>query len=227
MHFDVILNRLQKSGKNVFTVYDISKLMGKSTPYASLMLSKSKKVKRIERGKYFLNDTSIYEIASNIIFPSYVSLQAGLQYYNLIDQAVVKYSVISLKRHKKILVSGNQIEFIFTVKKLFFGYLNKSGAYIASPEKAVIDSIYFGGIKFSTLKDAVETAINERNIDVKKLIGYAVKTESKVLASKLGFMLELLGIENEQLIPYKYYNYINISGTGMHGTNKKWMINYD
>ncbi len=53
MHFDTILDRLQKSGKNVFTVYDISKLIGKSTPYASLMLSKSKKVKRIERGKYF------------------------------------------------------------------------------------------------------------------------------------------------------------------------------
>ena len=227
MHFDSILGRLQKSGKNVFTVYDISKLMDKSIPYASLMLSKSKKVKRIERGKYFLNDASIYEIASNIVFPSYVSLQAGLQYYNLIDQAVVKYSVISLKRHKKILVSGNQIEFIFTGKKLFFGYLNKSGAYIASLEKAVIDSIYFGGIKFSTLKDAVETAINEQNMDVKKLITYAIKTESRVLASKLGFMLDLLGIKNEQLIPYKYYNYINLSGTGMHGTNKKWGINYD
>ncbi len=227
MHFDVILNRLQKSGKNVFTVYDVSKLMDKPIPYASLMLSKSKKVKKIERGKYFLESATIYEIASNIVFPSYVSLQAGLQYYNLIDQAVVKYSVISLKRHKKIFVNGNQIEFIFSRKKLFFGYLNKSGAYIASLEKVIIDSIYFGGIKFSMLKDAVETAINERNIDVKKLIGYAVKTESKVLASKLGFMLELLGIENEQLIPYKYYNYINISGTGMHGTNKKWMINYD
>ena len=108
------MNSLVQSNKHVFTVYDAAKLMGKTTSYASLVLSKSKKVIRVERGKYFIEGTSKYEVASNLIFPSYISLQAGLQYYGLIDQNILRYSVIALKRHKTIDLQGITIEFIKT-----------------------------------------------------------------------------------------------------------------
>src|SRR5271157_2154633 len=129
MRFDSILDALSKSNKRVFTTYDVAKLMGKPSAYASLMLSKSKRASRIERGKYFLEEASTYEIASNIVFPSYVSLQAGLQYYGLVDQNIVRYSVIALKRHKTVEIRGSTMEFIKAEKRMFFGYLNKAEAH--------------------------------------------------------------------------------------------------
>jgi glycosyltransferase involved in cell wall biosynthesis len=52
----------------------------------------------------------------------------------LIDQNIIKYSVISLKRHKPIAFeSGASIEFIAVKKRMMFGYINRDNAYIVSP----------------------------------------------------------------------------------------------
>ena len=105
------IDELTRSGTHTFTVYDIAKMLGKSTAYASLLLSKSKKVHRIERGKYYIDGASKYEIASNIIYPAYISMHSAMQYYGLIDQNILKYSVITLKKHKVINISGTTINF--------------------------------------------------------------------------------------------------------------------
>ncbi len=222
MKFDNILETLSKS-KKVFTVYDAAKLMNKSTAYASLMLSRSKKVKRIEKGKYFITGSSVYEITSNIIFPSYVSLYAGMQYYNLIDQNIVKYSVITLKRHRGIALNGNTVEFIKVKKNMFFGYLNKSSTYIASPEKLFIDCLYFNKPKFASLKNILSAAINEKLLDTSLLEDYAMKTGSKVLINKLGFLLELNNINASKLLPFRYANYVEVKDKEIK-KNKRWRI---
>ena len=67
------IDGLARSGTHVFTVYDIAKMLGKSTAYASLLLSKSKKAHRIERGKYYIEGVSSYEIASNIVYPTFAT----------------------------------------------------------------------------------------------------------------------------------------------------------
>lgn len=55
---------LQNYNKSVFTLKDIAKITGKPRKYLSLLLSKNKMFKRIERGKYCLKEASIYVIAS-------------------------------------------------------------------------------------------------------------------------------------------------------------------
>lgn len=227
MRLSEALNRLSRSGMHTFTTYDIAKLIGKPTSYASLLLSKSKNVSRIERGKYFVEGATVYEIASNVIFPSYVSLSAGLQYYGLIDQNIVKYSVIALKRHKAIRVRNAGIEFIKTKKKMFFGYINRSNAYVATPEKLIIDCLYFGKVPFYVVKEAFEAASREGLVNKDKLEKYAIKTGNSALASKLGFLLSLEGITSDKLLKHRYYNYIHIKGIGRKGTNRKWMVKYD
>jgi predicted transcriptional regulator of viral defense system len=221
------IDGLARSGTHVFTVYDIAKMLGKSTAYASLLLSKSKKAHRIERGKYYIEGVSSYEIASNIVYPSYVSMHAALQYYGLMDQNVLRYSVITLKRHKPINVGGTMINFIRTKKKSFFGYTRKSNTYIASPEKLFVDCLYFGGVPFSVLKEAIATAREDNLIDIATIGRYAVMLGSRVLVSKLGFLLEFAGINADTLLRYRYRSYISVQNTGASGKNKKWGINYD
>lgn len=221
------IDELTRSGTHTFTVYDIAKMLGKSTAYASLLLSKSKKVHRIERGKYYIDGASKYEIASNIIYPAYISMHSAMQYYGLIDQNILKYSVITLKKHKVINISGTTINFIKTKKKAFFGYTRKSNTYIVSPEKLFIDCLYFGGISFSLLKEAMITAKEDSLIDINTVEKYVAVLNNKVLVNKLGFLLELAGINADRLLKYKYRNYIHLQNTGSKGKNRKWGVNYD
>ena len=105
---------LQLHGKTVFTINDASMLMKKPKKYVSKILSSNRKVKRIERGLYFISSSggdNLYEIASQIVFPSYISLFAAFQYYSVTDQVIKKYSVISIKRHREVNLGENIIEF--------------------------------------------------------------------------------------------------------------------
>lgn len=221
------IDRFARSGTNVFTIYDIAKMLGKSTAYASLLLSKNKKVHRIERGKYYIEGASRYEIASNVVYPSYISMQAALQYYGLIDQNVLRYSVVTLKKHKPIKVGGTIINFIKTRKKAFFGYTSKSGAYIVSPEKLFVDCLYFGGVPFSVLEEAIVTAKADNLIDAAIIERYAIMLGSGVLVNKLGFLLEYANINADKLLRYRYRSYISVPNTTGKGKNKKWRIKYD
>ena len=51
-----VLDELALHGKVVFTINDASRIMNKPKNYVSKLLSNNKKVKRIERGKYYIND---------------------------------------------------------------------------------------------------------------------------------------------------------------------------
>jgi Predicted transcriptional regulator len=123
-----ILAELASHNKRVFSINDAAKAMGKSKRYATKLLSSNKEVERIERGKYYIKTSNpdIYEIASQIIYPSYISAFAALQFYSVVEQSVVKYTVITIKRHKQIRVMGNVIEFVTVPKNRFFGYKKRA-----------------------------------------------------------------------------------------------------
>ena len=225
MHLKDILDELSRLGKNVFTTYDVAKLIGKPTPYTSLILSKSKYITRIERGKYYINGTDPYEIASSVIFPAYVSLLAGLKYYNLIDQNVILYSVIGLKRHKRVDLNGYGIEFIKVKRSLFFGYSKKAEAYIAEPEKLIVDYAYLNK-DLSILNEAIKNAVDDKLIDAKKLETYVIKAGGNTLANKIGLLMELNGIDINGLKDHVYSNYIKVK-LGIKGISKKWRVEYD
>lgn len=228
MRMNDVIETLIKLGKPVFSVYDMAKIIGKPTAYASLVLSKNKKIERIERGKYAIVGTDIYRIASNLVFPSYISLQSGLEFYGLIDQNIIKLSVISLKWHKNIILKeGVRIEFLNITKSRFFGYVNKDGVYIASIEKLFLDCLYFGKPDLETLIESLGTAIRERLVDIELLNKYALRMKSGVIINKLGFILEKNDVKADSLLNYRYKNYIKIHGFNAAGKDEKWRIIYD
>jgi predicted transcriptional regulator of viral defense system len=227
LKFDDILGFLSRSGMGVFTVYDVAKLMHKPTGYASLLLSKSRKARRIERGRYYLDGTSAYEVASGIVYPSYVSLAAALQYYELIDQNVVRYSVITTKRHRRLSLENGDYEFITVAKRRFFGYASYGRAYIATPEKLFVDCLYFGIPAFSQVEASFAAALGDNAIDVGRLKRYALRMGSKALINRLGFLLELSGIESDEMLQHTYRSkYVKVR-RDTRGKNRKWRVSYD
>ncbi len=222
-----LVETLKSHGFYVFSIYDAAKLMQKSIAYASLFLSKSKEFVRIEKGKYALKGTDPFIVASNILYPSYLSLASAMRFYDLIDQNIVKYSVVSVKRHANVSFNGLSIEFRRMKKERFFGYTKIDNAYVAEVEKLFIDCVYFGMPDFSTTLEALEYAIDNKKIDLKKIQEYTIAFDDKSLVNKLGFLLGLAGIEAGELLGKGRKAYVRISGLGKSGIDKKWMVKYD
>ncbi len=181
-----IIEMFKENGKRTFNLSEYAAMANKSDKYSSLILSKNKNIKRIEGGKFYLNDTNIYEIASNIVYPSYISLFSALRYYNLTTQTFNTIFVLSPKSHKTLEAEGYKIKFVKMDKTKIFGYARKGGAFIASIEKATVDCIYF-----DLSEEYVKTALSEaENMDYRKLFAYAYLMKSEKLLSKLGRLIK-------------------------------------
>lgn len=206
-----LISYMDGIGKSIFTLADISKITGKESKYLSLLLSKSRYVSRIERGKYYTKNADILQIASMVVFPSYISLFAALRYYSLTTQELKKISVITTRRHKNISVQKELIAFKQINKKRLFGFIKKEGIFIANIEKAIIDSLYFKEPPYSYVLDAFRRALADNLMDIQKLQHYCILMESKTLRSIVGYMLESEGINADKLYPGTK-KYIKISG---------------
>ena len=203
-----VLDEIASHGIDVFDINDLVKIYGKPKSYVSKVLSRSKNVNRLERGKYFFVGADFYEIASNIVFPSYVSLLPAFSYYGLTEQEPVVFSIVSLKRHKNMVAEGKKIEFLSIRRDRFFGYKKNNNAFIAEPEKAILDALYFNRLAFSYTEEAVKNGIDAGVLDATKLKEYALRFKSSTLINKVGFILESNDIDAVDLLPYISKAYI-------------------
>ena len=197
-----VLDELALHNKTVFSIYDAARIMNKPNNYVSKLLSNNKKVRRIERGKYYLTDgrgINIYEIASQVVFPSYVSMFAAFQFYSVTEQFVVKYSVVTLKRHRPITIENNAVEFIKIQKERFFGYKKNGNAYVATIEKAIVDSLYLGSPPFSYIEEAFAESLRRKIINVDLLVDFALRMKTKATAERVQTLLKSENIYSDRL----------------------------
>lgn len=192
-----IHDSLRKTGIYVFTIKDIGMIgrIESSTAwvYTNRMLEKGM-LKRIEKGKYSIGDDP-FIIASQLIFPSYISFLPALYMHGLTEQTVSRILVASPKRKKPINVFGNNVVFVHLPPSMMFGYgkVKKENSIImlADPEKAVVDILYkpeFGPISY--IADLI------KQLDAKKLENYALNTGSEAVIRRTGFLMDLAGLQH-------------------------------
>jgi predicted transcriptional regulator of viral defense system len=184
MRSEEFIKMINAAGSGVFSIDDAAFIIGKPKSYVSLFLSKNRHIGRIERGKYYIKGSNIYQIASNILFPSYVSLESAFRYYNLITQMPIEVQIISTVQHKNISVEGYRIKVVTFPKDRAFGYSNKEGVFVADVEKAIIDAVYLRRDE-QYINEAFENALNEQILDINKLKQYANQMRSKVLLKRI------------------------------------------
>ncbi len=198
MHAMDILSILREQREGVFTTHEIAQLTGSGAKYASLItlrMLKGNMIRRAERGKYYLPNTSIYAIASNMVYPSYVSLFAAFRYYNLTTQMPRIIDIVTTKRHKEIEeLEGSRIRFVTFQKRRFFGFGidRETGALVADIEKALVDSLYMSDPQYAYVEEAATLAHANDVLSSEKLMFYAERMESKktvTLARELVSML--------------------------------------
>lgn len=118
-------------------------------------LIKSGRIVQIKRGLYiqgFGHNKDVYskEILANLLFgPSYISLEYALSYYNMIPERVDIVTSVTMKKRKEYNTPlGWFIYFALNKNYYPIGLTNKKvpdgrGFLIATPEKALLDKIYF------------------------------------------------------------------------------------
>ena len=171
---------LQKlKGRFSFCNKDLQNLL-KLTPESARVIA-SRHTKdgffiRLKRNSYVLNENwghfsfeDFLKAANLILVPSYISFMTALSFYKLIPQGQQDFfESVSLSRSLKTTV--NQVTFKYSklCKKCYFGFIKKGDIFIASPEKALVDSVYL----YSYGKYKVDfSSINVDTLDKNRLKG--------------------------------------------------------
>lgn len=162
----IIRDRAIDSKRSVFSIQQLSHLIGKSKSIAkvySSRLVKKNLAASIMRGKIvFIQDEFV--IATQLIEPSYISCRSALVFHKFINQMpkLVECCCVGASR------SFHHLGIIYhkLPSKLFYGFhrLEKAGSYIfiADAEKALIDCIYFNLIHKQHVKKIVEKLSKEK-----------------------------------------------------------------
>ena len=83
------------------------------------------------------------EIVSQIYYPSYLSLKTVLSKKGAINQIPRQIYGVTLNKSYRTKINNITLIYRQIKKELFFGFYQKDGQYLAYPEKALLDLLYF------------------------------------------------------------------------------------
>lgn len=174
--------RLFRSGGKFYRMADLMKLTGHNYPACRMAASRLVKMGLLIRiGKELFGNSllgfSPEEAACTAYAPSYLSCEYVLSRVGVIDQMPVVITAVTLNRGKRMRVGGTTVEYRHLRRGLFWGYVVERESFIAEPEKALLDWIYFSIRKNDRL--ALDE-INWENIERSKFEEYAARFPRQV-----------------------------------------------
>lgn len=236
-----IIERLFKERAYYFDVRFFSYIVGITSGESSQWFKRLEKkgfIKEVEKGKYLLLGfqpqmvlSDPFFAATKIITPSYVSFWSALNFYGFTEQVPRTVFIASTKRKKDVIFEGNYFKYVKISSHKFFGYQQeKSGELfylLAEPEKALIDSLdqprYAGG-----MEEIFKCLYNARNeIQIEKLIEYAIIFNNKAVNSRLGYFFDKFGVNMNKLSHFISNTYVKLDPQKKNSKvwDKKWHIN--
>lgn len=90
-----------------------------------------------------INHISEFEIANFVHQPSYISLHSALSFYGILSQFVYSVTSITTRKTKKLMIAEKEYVYSHVNQNHFWGYEKSNGMLIATPEKALVDTLYF------------------------------------------------------------------------------------
>ena len=246
-----LVKQLAEHGYRVFSVQDVQELNIKenleiiSIKQALRTLSSKGWIHFIRRNLYALDAALLggvpineFEIATHIAQPSAISHYSAFYIHELTEQIprVIFTSVptgTSLPRTKRgelYTYEGVRYQFIQVKKEEFFGmshiWHGNAKIPVTDLERTLLDGLakpkYCGGFA-----DVIH-AFTVKDIDVKKIISYALKLNVSV-AKRLGWVLEKTGYKDEEInflaeLPFKGFIKLDASREKRGPYNHRWQI---
>ena len=211
-----------------FTVNDVAKLIGRSGTYPCIFLHRLVKrgiVKRIARGKYTAQDDP-FTFASSLYPPSYLGLWSALRFHDMTTQLPRIVFVLTARKRAEMEFGPSTLKFLPTRHLWGFERHNHQGfqVLVSDREKTVVDCLLTGLVAVDEVFDAMKSA----ELDEGKLAEYALKTNSKALAQRLGFLMEKAGMNAEPLMKMRGTTTIPLErGVRKGARSGRWRVVYD
>jgi len=193
-----VIDAIERRDLVVFGPRDVKRFLDVSSRNAyrilNGMLNKGL-VERLARGRYVLASTfetlHSYALASHLEPASYVGLWSALHFHDLTDQVPRTIFMAVTAQRRSLDIHGQDVQFVRIKSEAFFGYDRYGDAVVSDPEKTVIDCLrlpeYAGGIRQGA--GAVTS-----DLDIDRLIRYAIRLDSGAVAARLGYLLDRAGL---------------------------------
>jgi len=171
-----LIKTLQKINKPFYTIADLEKItsLPRNSLYVSLKRWESGGViERVAQGIYIPmgGGISIENVAAQLYIPNYLSFEYALARYGILNLVPYTLTFATTRKTKNYLLQKKRIEFRQISPELFFGFEMKNGIYIASPEKAFLDQVYFA--------TRGKASLDFDELDIKKLSMKSLKELSR------------------------------------------------
>lgn len=172
-----VAKKLKSLNIPIFSPREFQDIFAVSKNTASVFLSnnvKSQLFVKLRNGFYMFKDNpaSLYAIANRLYRPSYISLESALSFYGIIPETVYSTTSISPKATREFESELGIFSYQKIKQTAFIGYQLKDvhgeKVFIADPEKALADYLYFVDLNKSILNDRLYL----KNINKTKLIAY-------------------------------------------------------
>ena len=171
-----LIKKLQKINKPFYTIPDLEKITG--LPRKSLYVELQRWavagfIERVAQGIYVpMGGTiSVENVAAQLYSPNYLSFESALSRYGILNLIPYTVTFATTRKTKKYRIQKKEVEFRQIALDLFFGFEMRNGIYIALPEKAFLDELYF------VVRGRV--TLDPDELDVKKLSPKTLKGLAK------------------------------------------------
>ncbi len=171
-----LLKLLQKMNKPFYTIADLEKIT--SLPRESLYVALRRWegggiIERVAQGIYVPmgSNISLENVAAQLYIPNYLSFESALARYGILNLIPYTLTFATTRKTRKYTLRKQEIEFRQISAELFFGFEMKNGIYIALPEKAFLDEVYF------VVRG--KAALDFDEVDIKKISSKTLKDYSK------------------------------------------------
>ena len=221
-------------------------------------LAKQGRVLRLRRGLYVSvgwllpqeTQPHPFVISAYLIQPSAISHWSALQHHGLTEQiphvimASTSQKIVTPSMREKQssprkmkhawIINDVRYEYISVQQKHFFGIIKiwldeYFQVSITDKERTLLDVfIYpkmFGGM--GEALGILESSLAD--VDIKKLVNYAIQYDKKAISKRLGWALEYFGISTQELepllnVPIDYYCRLDPSSPPIGPCDKRWML---
>lgn len=149
MGISTIIKLLNLKEIPLFSLNELGNLFGmekRQTLYKKVQrLEKAGILKKLIKGKYqfLLKEAGDFTIANFLYQPSYISMESALSFYSIMTGFPHQITSITIKKSKDLEVGGKEYSYSTISPNLFWGWEKKENFLIATPEKALLDYLYF------------------------------------------------------------------------------------
>lgn len=153
---------LKGRGVRLFSPLELRRLLGISPVAATFLVHRYARqggLIKLRKGLYGLADElpSDLVVANRLYAPSYVSFEYALAYHRLIPEVTYTVTSATPRPTYAIETAGKRFEYHRIKRPAYTGYepvrLGSDTVLLATPEKAVVDYLYFVSLRKQTLND--------------------------------------------------------------------------